>query len=160
MTEPEATARAVQAEVEGVSLGDETEPTIEFKGERFGVADRVNLMAIMKMAVVAKRGADANDMDGFVALYGVLKTCIAKADWDRFERHAEDTCADGDEMMAAYQAAIEKIAARPTQRSSGSPAGPRTTSPNLRQIRPLLSSPDETGELVDISDLLQARSTA
>lgn len=161
MTETEAiTAHAVQAEAEGVNLGDEAEPSIEFKGQRFKVADKVNLMAVMRLAIVGKRGADANDMEGLYALHGVLSTCLAKDDWERFEQHAVDTFADGDDLMGVYRDAVEKIAARPTQRSSDSSAGPQTTSPTLKLTPPSLASQEDAmAELVDISAILQARST-
>ncbi len=160
MTQPEITAHAVQAEAEGVDLGDNAEPTIEFKGQRFRTAERVNLMAVMRLALVAKRGTDANDIDGLVALHGVLKTCIAAEDWDRFEQHAMDTFADGDELMKAYQDSIEKISARPTQRSSDSLPGPQITSPNSKQIPPSLAlQAEDLAQVVPLTDLLQARST-
>jgi hypothetical protein len=123
------TAEPIEGAVVGaVELVDED--TIEFKGLRFRMAESVGLMPLMRFAKVAKAGVDSNELEGLTAMYDLLQQCIHDDDWLRFEQHATDTRADGDELMTVTRDVMAKMAERPTKRPSDTSDGPRTTSPN------------------------------
>lgn len=117
--------------------------TIEFKGKRFRIADKVGLMPLMRFAHAASNqdAAAAGDMDALAAIYDMLKDCIYPGnglapdeegydggDWKAFERHATDTKADHDELLPVVTQVIEMMTARPTAPPSASSAGPRAIS--------------------------------
>lgn len=105
------------------------EPTIEFHGERFAVAERIGAMSLMRFAKVAETGADSLDMAGLAALYDLLEQCIAPADWTRFTAAANEHRADGDELMEVVKEVMGHLSERPTSRPSVSSDGPRTIEP-------------------------------
>lgn len=97
-------------------------------GESFRVAERgVPLMALMRFAQVAKRGADSNDMDGLAAIRDLLDAVIHSEDLPRFDRVADENEAGGDDLLAVAMECIKVIAARPTSRPSDSSDGSSTT---------------------------------
>lgn len=136
----------VQAAVEGVVVPSEGK--VEFMGSYFGMAQTVGLMPLLQFANAAKQGLDSGDMESLAALYAVIRDCIdndrpqkevdgelvddGPSEWDRFQRHAIDHKAGGEELMAAVQKCITAIAARPTTPPGGSSAGRRSTSPNSK----------------------------
>jgi len=102
---------------------------VERWGESFRVAERgVPLMALMRFAQVAKRGADSNDMDGLAALRDLLDAVVHPEDLPRFDRIADENDAGGDELMAVATECIKVIAERPTSRPSDFSDGSSTTS--------------------------------
>ncbi|NUQ32421.1 MAG: hypothetical protein HOP99_06335 [Dermatophilaceae bacterium] len=101
---------------------------LTFEGQSFALASKVGLMPLMKFAHIARQGVDANDMEGLVAIYDMLRNVIADEDWERFESHATTVRADGDDLMGLVQQAIQAISERPTERPSDSSDGPQTTS--------------------------------
>lgn len=101
---------------------------LTFEGQSFTLASKVGLMPLMKFAHIARQGVDANDMEGLVAIYDMLRNVIADEDWERFESHATTVRADGDDLMGLVQQAIQAISERPTERPSDSSDGPQTTS--------------------------------
>lgn len=103
---------------------------LTFEGRTFRLAGKVGLMPLMKFAHLAKQDVDANEMEGLVAIYDLLRSVIADEDWAGFEEHASLMRADGDDLMDVVTQAIEAISARPTDRPSDSSAGPSTTSPS------------------------------
>jgi hypothetical protein len=61
-------------------------------------------------------------------LYTYLRDVLANpGDWERFEAVAAEFGADEEELMDVAQKIMAAVAARPTRRSSGSPAGPSST---------------------------------
>lgn len=112
------TTQDVQAAVEGVGpavgeiVGDARK--VEFKGRAFRMAESIGLMPLLKFAHAQAQGIDANDMEGLVALYAVIRDCIDETEFAAFERHAMDTKAEGDELMALVQQCVSAISARPT----------------------------------------------
>lgn len=99
-------------------------------GAEFEVADRMGLMPLLRFAHLAKRGVDADDMDGLAAMYDVLAACFTDEAWTRFQAAAVDARADGDALLEVVGRAIAVMTARPTKRPSVSPAGPSTTTPS------------------------------
>lgn len=156
MTDPKPRKKArtltthdVQAAVEGVApavgevVGDGRK--VEFKGRAFRMADSIGLMPLLKFAHAQAQGIDANDMEGLVALYAVIRDCIDESEFAAFERHCMDTKAEGDELMALVQECVAAIAARPTTPPGDSSAGRQPTSENskVRSLTAGMVSPDE-----------------
>ena len=104
--------------------------TVEFLGVDFRIADKVAALPIMRFAKVAKAGVDASELDGMAALYDLLEQVIHPDDWQKFERHADQQRADGEQLLGVVQGVFELLAARPTGRSSDSSDGPRTIEPS------------------------------
>ncbi len=150
---------AAQASAEGVEhriVDGSGKPCVAFIGERYAIAERVGLMPLMRFAMTAKAGADADDMEGLAAMYTLIRDCIDPADWQRFETDAIEKKAEAEELLKVVQDVIQALTARPTQRPADSSAGPQTTSENSKEPSHL---PEGSGELVSITELLQARST-
>ena len=103
--------------------------TVEFHGAEFHVAEKVGLMPLMRFAKVAKSGVDSNELDGLAAMFDLLEQVIHPDDWSRFEQHAADLRADGDELMGLVSKVMSVIGERPTGRSSDSSDGPQTIEP-------------------------------
>lgn len=90
----------------------------------------IALAPMIRLAQLAKRGVDANEMDGLAALGDCLQTTLASdAEYDRLMDYATRERLDGDELMEALQVFLAVIAARPTRRPSESSDGPVGDSP-------------------------------
>lgn len=101
--------------------------TVEFEGEEFLVSERVGMMALMKFAKMAQAGVDSMSMLGLATMYDLLEQCIAPEDWDRFCAHADETRADGEQLMMTVGKTIAVLAGRPTTRPSDSSDGSLST---------------------------------
>jgi len=137
---------AMQAAVEGVPVPPDGK--VEFCGAYFRMAESIGLMPLLQFAHAAKQGLDSSDMEGMAALYAVIRDCIDQtrpqkdvdgelvddgpSEWDRFQRHAIDQKAGGEELMPVVQRCIEAISARPTRPPGDSSAGRSTTSANSK----------------------------
>ena len=150
------TVHELQAQAEGVEIVGGGQK-VTFLDAEYRIAHKVGLMPLMRFAVTAKQGADADDMEGLAAMYTLIRDCIDPADWPRFEQDAIDKKAEAEDLLKVVQDVIGALTARPTQRPAGSSAGPQTTSENSKVPSHL---PEGSGELVSITELLQARSTA
>jgi hypothetical protein len=131
---PRATTHTVQATVEAVEpaeiVGDGRK--VELNGAAFRMSDHIGLMPLLKFANASAKGLDSNDMEGMVALYDMIRDCIDADEWPRFERHAIDTKAEADDLMAVVKTVIEALTARPSTPPGDSPAGRRSTSANSK----------------------------
>lgn len=106
-------------------------PTVELRGRPFPISDGgVPLLALMKLAALAKRGVDSEDLEGLATLYELLRSAIADDAWPAFEAHANTISATGEELMYLVRDAVQAKAARPTQPPPGSPDGRSTTAPS------------------------------
>lgn len=153
MTEPRGPKKArrtgpttheVQATVEGVVVPPDGK--VEFMGAYFGMARSIGLMPLLQFAHAAKQGLDSSDMEGMAALYAVIRDCIDQerpqkdvdgdlvddgpSEWDRFQRHAVDNKAGGEELMGVVQKCISALSARPTTPPGDSSAGRPKTLPS------------------------------
>lgn len=102
--------------------------TVTFAGQEFTVAGKIGAMPLMRFARVARRGVDSNELEGLAAMYDLLEQCIDPGDWPRFERAADESRADGDELMAVVQDVMAVVSGRPTSRPSDSSDGSQTMS--------------------------------
>jgi hypothetical protein len=124
----------VQADVEGVALDDTN--SLEFKGRRFGLSDRIGLMPLLKFAHAAKSGLTSDDMEGLSAMYLLIRSCLDRtpgpddgpSQWDMFEQYAIDTDADGEELSGLINRAVQVISSRPPKRPGDSSPSSTPTS--------------------------------
>jgi hypothetical protein len=124
---PEVLAEQQAAQIQAMSEGVKSGDTVEVLGDRYFIGSKVGLMPLMKFAHTAKRGVDADDMEGMAAMYELLQDCIATHDWDRFERDMTAKKADGQDLFSVIGEVIEILSARPTRRPSGSSSTSSTT---------------------------------
>ncbi|MFI6228633.1 hypothetical protein ACIBCR_15130 [Micromonospora echinospora] len=148
----DTTIHEIQAAAEGVDIVGGGQK-VELLGRKFRIAEKVGLMPLMRFAVAAKAGANADDMESLAAMYGVLKDCIDPNEWPAFEQHAMDTKADGEDLFKVVAEAIHVLSARPTQRPTVSSDGPPTTSPSSKEPSSV-RVPDGIEEMVSVTDLL------
>jgi len=134
------TAADIQAAVEGVPVGNR----IEFMGEHYRIADKVGLMPLMRFAYAARKGTDADDMEGLAAIYDMLRDCLDPADWIRFQDDATAKKADGDQLVAVVSQTIEVLTARPTEPPSDSSPGRSSTSTRSTGSSSSLDTPTGT----------------
>lgn len=157
------TVHELQARAEGVDIVGGAQK-VTMLGEDYRIAERVGLMPLMRFAMTAKAGANADDMEGLAAMYTLIRDCIDPTEWDRFQADAIDKKAEADDLMKVVQDVIQTLSARPTQRPADSSAGPQTTSESSKASSPSMpagrTAPEGAGELVSITELLAARSTA
>lgn len=129
------TTHDVQAQLEGVRTAADAiyaaadTAHVEFKGEKFRLADDTGIMPLLMFAAAAHDGLDSRDMAGLAAMYAMVRDCIADdAEWQRFVRHAVLTKAKADDLMTVVNQAVEILTARPQVPPGDSSAGRRTTS--------------------------------
>lgn len=102
---------------------------ITFFGEQFQLPERTGGLARMRFADLAQQD-EITDMEELAAIYSLLESVIAEADWARFQRHAMKVRATTDELIELVGQIMVAVAARPTQRSSDSSDGPSTAAPS------------------------------
>lgn len=152
-----ADTHSVQSQAEGVTIEDDGK--VELLGQRFRLSDSIGLMPLLAYANASKNGLDTDDMDGMAALYALIRDTVDQtrvqrrdesgepmtdgmgepvwegpSEWQRFERHATEAKADGEDLMGFVQQAIQVISARPTRRRSGSSAPAPRTSANSKAL--------------------------
>jgi hypothetical protein len=145
-------AHEMQAMSEGVVVDADR---LEFLGEPFRLGESIGLMPLMKFAHAANNGLDSDNMEGLAALYAMIRDTIHPEDWDRFERHAIDKHAEGDELMEFVGRAIEAISARPTKRRSVSSGGAPSTSPSSTEPSFVKPAPAGAAELMSVDELMR-----
>lgn len=160
----------VQARAEDAVV-DIDDGRIEFMGDRFRLADEVGIMPMLAFSFAADQGLDSNDLAGLSAMYALIRDTIDQSrpvkedaegqplfepdgvtpqwdgpsEWMRFERHAINSKADGDDLMEFIGRATKAIAARPTKRHGGSsPSSP----PRSESTRDASPSPAPGGRTV------------
>ena len=123
-------ARRIQAAGEGLDLPTEqvegeviVKDSVQLLGEWFKVRDKVPSMALLKFAAAAAGGMKSESMDGLAAMYAMLKGCIRPEEWSRFEQHAMDAGADGDDLFPVINQTLELLSARPTKQPGVSSPG-------------------------------------
>ena len=107
-----------------------TAETFEFAGAEFRMAVNIGYMPMLRFATVAKTGIDSNELEALFAMSELLRNCVHVDDWERFQSHATDVGASGDELMEVVGRVMALAGDRPTGRSSDSSDGPRTIEPS------------------------------
>lgn len=159
MADPQIWPPITTQDVQTLSEGVVDDPDrIEFLGERFRLAEAIGLMPLMAFAATSKQGANADDMAGLAAMYQLIRDTVDQtrpptidpatgeqkidaagepewdgpSEWMRFEQHAIDAKADGEDLMDFIGRAMSVVAARPRKPRSGSSPGSRPTPEKLR----------------------------
>lgn len=167
------TAYDAQAAAEGVVLDDGD--YLEFFGEKFRLADRVGLMPLIKFGNAANKGLDSDDMTGLAAMYSMIRAVIHRpplfddqghrkvdengktlrdeAEWNRFQELAEDECAEGEDIMAFVNKAMEVMSARPRKPREISSGGSRPTSESSRDDSSSRATHPQAAGLTPVADL-------
>ncbi len=118
---PLADAALVQSATEGGKLADNQ---VEFKGERYRIADSVGLWPMMQFARAAEAGVSVTDFRALAALHAFLQDCLHPDDWGRFQEKMISTKeTDVEGLLDVATSVIEKLTARPTPPPSGSSNG-------------------------------------
>ena len=174
----EGTAWALQAGIEGVPVNIESVPlTVGGKVVgHFRIAESVGLMPLLKFAHAASSGLTEDSMEGMSAMYAMIRDCIhpghectcnmkpgegrrhidgceyVPSDWDRFERTAIDSRAEGEDLMTVVETVMEVITARPTTPPSGSSPPDASSSPKSKRASPSRGSvvPPEARDLIPV----------
>jgi hypothetical protein len=167
----------VQAQAEGVVMDDPNR--IEFLGETFGLAESIGLMPMLAFANASKTGLDSDDMAGLSAMYALIRDVIDQrrppkidfatgrqsiddtgtpewdgpSEWMRFEAHAIDQQADGEELMEFVSRAMAVVSARPRKRRDRSLPSSPPISENSKASSPSPVMPPEADGLVPIAAL-------
>jgi hypothetical protein len=177
---PAVTTHDVQAAVEGAPVADDTD-SVEFLGKRFRLAETIGLMPLLAFANTSKQGMDSDDLEGMAAMYALIRDTVDQtrvqrrdeddkliydaagepewegpSDWQRFERHAIDEKADGEELMGFIRDAMGVISARPRKRrGTSSDSSPRTL-PSSRASSSSPGTPPQIDGLVPVSTIGRA----
>jgi hypothetical protein len=178
----DVTSQDVQAAVEGAPVADDTN-SIEFLGKRFRLAENIGLMPLLAFANASKGGLDSDDMEGMAAMYAVIRDTVDQtrvqkldadgkeefdeagepvwdgpSDWQRFERHAIDEKADGEELMGFIRDAMGVIAARPRKRRGTSASSSPQISPSSREpsSSPAMQRHPQLAGLTPVGDIGRA----
>lgn len=161
-----------QASAEGVVVEDFD--TIEFFGEKFRLADRVGMMPLLAFGNAAKSGLDSDDFEGMAAMYRLIRSVIHRpplidehgqrrvdengkalrdeSEWNRFQALAEDELAEGEDIMAFVNQAMEVMSARPRSRPGISSATSPTTSERSKAASSWPDTDPRMQGMVPISD--------
>jgi hypothetical protein len=169
----------LQAQSEGAAV-EVQDDRIEFMGEWFRLAEEIGMMPLLAFSHAAQQGADSEDMSSLAAMYALIRDTIDQSrpvvqdengqptfeadgvtpkwagpsEWMRFERHAIDVKAGGEDLMELISRAMKVISSRPPKRrgdssttsppSSGStrdgspsPAHGGRTVPGIEDLRPV-----------------------
>lgn len=156
--DPPVATQQIQAIAEGAVVFDDGN-SIEFMGRRFGLAESIGLMPLLKFAHCAKAGMTSDDMEGLSAMYLLIRSCLDRSkaqvidpqtgdpavdpdtgdplyegpsQWELFEQHAIDCDADGEDLSKMINQAVQVVSARPRKRPGDSSASSRQTSPSSR----------------------------
>lgn len=176
------TTADVQADSEAVTLDDTN--SVELNGKRFGLAESIGLMPLLKFAHAAKSGLTSDDMEGLSAMYTLLRSCIdrsqmqrvgddgkpmfdgagdpvwsAPSQWELFEQHATDTAADGEALSKVINQAVQVISSRPTSPpgdSSGSSPGTSESSKGSSSSPGIRPVPPGFESLTPVGEIGQA----
>lgn len=174
---PPLTTGDVQAVVEGATVSED-DGRVEFMGERFRLAENIGLMPLLKFSFNAKKGADSEDMEALVTMYVLIRDAVDQtrppklgpdgaqtvgadgepewdgpSEWDRFEEHAINVKADGEDLMGFIGSAMSVISARPRKRRGDSSASSPRTSASTKASSSSQVTPREIEGLVPVKDL-------
>ena len=106
--------------------------TFELEGEIFAVHSQISAHAFLQFSRYAGE-IDLSDEEQvgavqMVVMFDLLRDAIVPEDWDRFQRTVKDKRVGIATIMAITSAIMEGESGRPTERPSGSPGRPSSTS--------------------------------
>lgn len=83
-------------------------------GRYFRLSDTMGMMPLMEWAA-AQEDVDPGNQQQLVGLYRILKDLVLPDDWAEFREFTRDAKCDAEAFITFVNAAIEAIAARPTE---------------------------------------------
>jgi hypothetical protein len=97
--------------------GNETGET-ETRWQEFRLAEDVGIMPLMEWAAASDR--DVASADGLRAVFYVLQDAVHEEDWAEFRKFTREHKIDAITLLEFANAALEALAGRPTEESTGS----------------------------------------
>jgi hypothetical protein len=91
---------------------------VDFKGEKFHVAEKIGAMALIAWGKAADLDESGNE--ALIAVYDMLEDVIHEDEFKRFKRVALKSKADMEELMNLLSAAMEMVSGNPTEQQDGS----------------------------------------
>lgn len=88
------------------------------KGKAFQVADSLGALSLLKWAAAADLEED--DPAALGAVYSMLQSIIDDSAWREFERHANKTRAEIEDLIKVISGGMEVLTGNPTEPPSGS----------------------------------------
>jgi hypothetical protein len=95
--------------------------TVPLGDEEFRLAEDVGIMPLMEWA--ASSDVDVASADGLRAVYYVLQDAVHEDEWAKFRRYARENKTSAEDLLDFANAALEALAGRPTEESTGSSTG-------------------------------------
>jgi hypothetical protein len=93
--------------------------TAELSGRSFRLAESIGLMPLMEWAA-AQDDIDTRNSVALLGFYRVLQDLVHEDDWPDFRKHAREQKSTDKELVAFQNAAVEALAARPTEEPEAS----------------------------------------
>lgn len=98
---------------------DEDALTVPLRDREFRLADDVGIMALMEW-VAAAEGRENENAKSLVAIFHVLEDTVHEEDWDDFREYGRKEKVKAPEYGKFINSALEALAGRPTEESTGS----------------------------------------
>ena len=98
---------------------EDGEIRVPIAGKYFRLADSIGLMALMEFAVAAD-DIDATSGVQLVAMFRLLKSVVHEDDFAAFCAHTREAKCDDEDFVNFQNAALEALAARPTEEPAAS----------------------------------------
>jgi hypothetical protein len=95
--------------------------TVALEGQEFTLAQDVGIMPLMEWA--AASDVDVASASGLRAVYYVLQDVVDADEWAEFRRYAREKKISAEKLLDFANSALEALAGRPTEGSSGSSDG-------------------------------------
>jgi hypothetical protein len=100
------------------SVVKEGQLSVPLRKREFRLAEDVGIMPLMEWAAASDR--DVASADGLRAVFYVLQDAVHEDDWAEFRKFAREEKVDAGELLEFANAALEALAGRPTEESTGS----------------------------------------
>jgi len=91
---------------------------VDFKGEKFHVAESIGAMALISWGKAADLEESGNE--ALIAVYDMLEDVIHEAEFKRFKKTALKSKANMEDLMTLLSAAMELVTGNPTEQQDGS----------------------------------------
>lgn len=95
------------------------EITVPVAGRRFRVAESMGLMPLLEWAAVSEE-IDVDNQAQLASLFRLLKDLVDERDWAEFRKYTREEKCNDEDFVGFVNAAIEAIAARPTEEPASS----------------------------------------
>lgn len=104
---------------------------VELFGEKFALTEEISEFALMEFSELADEIDENNTIQAMAAIMRLLREAIDPDSWDAFKKAARKNKARVEQLMPVIFQVYEQETDHPTQRPSGSSAGPSDTVTSL-----------------------------